>query len=93
MTKVQTATWKEFDTGFFSVYPPTKTLYVNISGEPVNVVESVFSDPEETKILLYEGNEYLNYTNLKSITNEDGIIMVRLGQKGETYAINDNTES
>ena len=92
MTKITTATGKEFDTGFVSEYSPNRTLYVSISNADNETVEHIFSDPNETRILHYNGKTFEGYTDLEYIIDEGDSFMVRLKQ-GVEDAINNNAES
>lgn len=90
MTKLKTATGKEFDTGYFVERTESKALYVRISNERKETVETVFSDPSETQTLFYNGNVFEGYTILGYVIDEGDAIKLRL-KRGDGNAINNDT--
>lgn len=78
MTKITTATGKEFDTGYVAENYEIKALYIRISNEPKETVEFVFSDPIETGTLHYNGRTFEGYTGFKYAIDEGDAIKVRL---------------
>ena len=86
MIKVTTATGKEFLSDYLVTMPSPKMLYVRILESDPQTVRDVFSDPNETSVLTYGGNEYTGYTMLRSVFDEGDALKV-----GLDYAINNNT--
>ena len=78
MTKLKTATGKEFDTGYFAERTESKALYIRISNELKERVESVFSDATETQTLYYNGDVFEGYTTLGYVIDEGDAIKLRL---------------
>lgn len=78
MTIITTATGKEFDTGYVAENYEIKALYIRISNAEKETVESVFSDPDETRTLHYNGKTFEGYTSFKYAIDEGDAIKVRL---------------
>ena len=75
-----------FGNSFNSITKIENMLYVRILESDQQTVRDVFSDPNETSVLTYGGNEYTGYTMLRSVFDEGDALKV-----GLDYAINNNT--
>lgn len=93
MTKITTATGKEFDTGYVAENKETGTLYIRIRNAEMSYLESVFSDPNETRELLYNETTLTGYTIFKEVLDEGDSIRVRLKSRGNGNAIDNNSGS
>lgn len=78
MTKIITATGKEFDTGFVAEHYESNSIYICISNAEEKTVETVFSDPTETAVLYYANSQIEGFTNLVSIEPIKNAVKVRL---------------
>ena len=79
MTKIKTATGKEYDSDFFVEHIPSKSLYLRVICSSEEEVRNVFGDSTETQTLEYNGKNYEGFTKLKNVTEEeDGFWKLRL---------------
>lgn len=74
---VITATGKEFPSDYLVEHLPSHSLYFRVESD-LETANKVFSDPEETKTLEYNGKQYDGFTNLDFISDEGDAIKVRL---------------
>ena len=82
MQTIKTATGKEFKCDSLSSIPEPFRVYVRVTDATVAQVASVFSDPEETRLLEYGGITLTGCTKLLAIIPEGTTIRVNL-TKGE----------
>lgn len=88
MVDLVTATGKRFDSDYFVEHRPSKSVYFSVIGVSEEIVRTIFTDPEETCRMEYNGKTYDDFTNLEEIAEEDkGIWKMRLIKD----AINNNT--
>lgn len=78
MAKLKTATGKEFSCDYFNPFPQAGQLNVRIVGETVARVAEVFSDPQDTVQLWWEGQYAAQYTGVLAIVPETGAVRVVL---------------
>lgn len=79
MTDITTATGKKFRSDYFVEHKPSKCVYFTVVGVSEEEARKVFTDPEETSSLEYNGKIYEGFTDLKNITEEDkGVWKMRL---------------
>lgn len=70
MTKIKTATGKEYDSDYFTEHKPSKSLYFRVVCASGEEVRNVFADSTETQTLEYNGKKYEGFTNLKYATDD-----------------------
>lgn len=81
MEKLKTATGKEFDCDYFNLLSQVNRLYVQVSGESLATIATVFADPTET-VQLWCGEKYVaQYTQLRAIMPVSGGVRVTLGKE------------
>lgn len=79
MTNLVTAKGKIFDSDYFVEHRPSKSVYFSVVGVSEETVRTVFTDPEETHRMEYNGKVYEDFTNLDEIAEEDeGIWKMRM---------------
>ena len=79
MTKIKTATGKEYDSDYFVEHAPSKSLYFRVLCASGEEVRKVFADSEETQVLEYNGKKYEGFTKLKNVDDDgDGFWKLRL---------------
>lgn len=78
MTKLETATGKEFETDYFAEHEPSQSIYFRILNAELNTVTEVFRNPEETAVLSYAGKEYSGFTTVDRIEQQSDAIKLRL---------------
>ena len=78
MTKIITATGKEFDAGLVAEHLESNSLYICISNADKETAEKVFSDPSETAVLYYSNGQIEGFTSLVSIDSINNGVKVKL---------------
>lgn len=78
MNEITTATGKTFQSDYFVAHKPSKSLYFRIVGAEREEIVNVFSNAEETAVLTYKGKEYVGYTKLAEISDEEEAWKVRM---------------
>lgn len=79
MTKIKTATGKEYDSDYLSEHKPSKSLYFRVVCDSEEEVKTVFGNPAETQTIEHNNRIYEGFTKLKYITDEeDGFWKLRL---------------
>lgn len=81
MTKVKTATGKEFECDYFNPCPQVGQLNLRVLSTPLAHVAAIFSDKSETAALTYENQYAAMYTKLVAIVPEMDAIRVVLGKE------------
>lgn len=81
MGKLKTATNKEFDCDYFNPFPPVGQVNLRVLNTPLATVATVFSNPNETVQLWYDGQYAAQYTRLVAIVPEGNAIRVVLGKE------------
>lgn len=81
MEKLKTATGKEFSCDYFNAYPQERQINIRVVGETVVRVATVFSDPNETVQLWWDGQYASMYTKVLAIVPESGAVRVVLGRE------------
>lgn len=81
MSKVKTATGKEFECDYFNPSPTLGQLNLRVLGESLVAVATMFSDKSETAALTYENQYAAMYTKLVAIVPEMDAIRVVLGKE------------
>ena len=78
MTKVKTATGKEFDSDYFVALQDPPMMFVRVLNQDERTLQEVFSDPNETSCLSSGDRVAFGYTTLHSIFNEGDAFKVTL---------------
>lgn len=78
METVKTASGKTFECVAFSVVPALNRCYVTIANSTLSEIVTVFSDPNETAHIVYEGTEVDGYHVLMAIIPEGEYIRINL---------------
>lgn len=81
MSKVKTATRKEFECDYFNVCPQVGQLNLRVLSTSLARAAAVFSDKSETAALTYENQYAAMYTKLIAIVPEMDAIRVVLGKE------------
>lgn len=81
MEKLTTATGKEFECDYFNPSPNTNQCNLRVLNTPLATVATVFSNPEETAQLWYDGAYAAQYTKLVAIVPEGDAVRVVLGKE------------
>lgn len=81
MEKLKTATGKEFACTYFNLFARVGRLYIQIAGETLATISTVFADPAETAQLWCENQYVAQHTKLLAIMPVDGGVRVTLGKE------------
>ena len=81
MSKLKTATGKEFECDYFNPSPSTKQVNLRILNESLVTVTTVFSDKRETVQMTWENQYAAMYTDLIAIVPEMDAVRVVLGKE------------
>lgn len=78
MEHVKTATEKTFECDYFNPSQSTNQCNIRVLNAPIATVATVFSNPEETAQMWYDGMYAAQYTKLIAIVPEGDAIRVVL---------------
>lgn len=81
MSKVKTATGKEFECDYFNPAPTLGQINLRVLNESLATVVSVFSDARETIQMTCENQYAAQYTKLIAIVPEMDAVRVVLGKE------------
>ena len=81
MSKVKTATGKEFECDYFNPAPTLGQINLRVLNESLATVVSVFSDARETIQMTFENQYAAQYTKLIAIVPEMDAVRVVLGKE------------
>lgn len=81
MSKIKTATGKEYECDYFNPSPSAGQMNLRILGESLATVATVFSDPRETVQMTWENQYAAMYTKLIAIVPEMDAVRVVLGKE------------
>lgn len=81
MEKLKTATGREFDCDYFNPFPPVGQVNLRVLNTSLATVVTVFSNPNDTVQLWFDGQYAAKYTKLVAIVPEGNAIRVVLGKE------------
>lgn len=81
MSKIKTATGKEYECDYFNPAPTLGQINLRVLNESLATVVSVFSDARETIQMTFENQYAAQYTKLIAIVPEMDAVRVVLGKE------------
>lgn len=81
MSKLKTATGKEYECDYFNPAPTLGQINLRILNESLATVVSIFSDARETIQMAWENQYAAQYTKLIAIVPEMDAVRVVLGKE------------
>lgn len=81
MSKLKTATGREFDCDYFNPCPSVGQTNLRVQGVSLVDAATIFANPQETVQLGCDGMSAVQYTRLIALVPEDGCIRVVLGKE------------
>ena len=81
MSKIKTATGKEYECDYFNPAPTLGQINLRVLNESLATVVSVFSDARETIQMTWENQYAAQYTKLIAIVPEMDAVRVVLGKE------------
>lgn len=81
MSKIKTATGKEYECDYFNPAPTLGQINLRILNESLATVVSIFSDARETIQMTWENQYAAQYTKLIAIVPEMDAVRVVLGKE------------
>lgn len=81
MSKIKTATGKEYECDYFNPAPTLGQINLRVLNESLATVVSVFSDARETIQMTWETQYAAQYTKLIAIVPEMDAVRVVLGKE------------